>query len=81
MPPPSNCSNASRSLTSNLSLHKENTLSVTTLDQKTALIIIDLQKGIVCLPTVHPSSEVVKQASAAGGSIQAAWFAGGVGQR
>jgi nicotinamidase-related amidase len=45
-------------------LHKENALSVTTLDPKIALIIIDLQKGIVSLPTVHPTSEVVKQASA-----------------
>jgi nicotinamidase-related amidase len=38
-------------------------LSVTALDPKTALIVIDLQKGIVALPTVHPMSEVVKHAS------------------
>jgi nicotinamidase-related amidase len=38
-------------------------LSVTALDPKTALIVIDLQKGIVALPTVHPTSEVVKHAS------------------
>lgn len=38
-------------------------MPVTTLDQKTALIVIDLQKGVVSLPTVHPSSEVVKHAS------------------
>jgi nicotinamidase-related amidase len=38
-------------------------LAVTTLDPKTALIVIDLQKGIVTLPTVHPTSEVVKHAS------------------
>jgi len=38
-------------------------LAVTTLDPKTALIVIDLQKGIVALPTVHPTSEVVKHAS------------------
>ena len=37
-------------------------MAVTTLDQKTALIIIDLQKGIVSLPAVHPMAEVVKQA-------------------
>ncbi|MFD1985637.1 cysteine hydrolase family protein [Mesorhizobium newzealandense] len=38
-------------------------MAVTTLDQKIALIIIDLQKGLVSLPTVHPTAEVVKQAS------------------
>lgn len=37
-------------------------MAVTTLDPKTALIVIDLQKGIVTLPTVHPTSEVVKYA-------------------
>jgi nicotinamidase-related amidase len=39
-------------------------LTVTTLDPKTALVIIDLQKGIVSLPTAHPVAEVVKHASA-----------------
>lgn len=37
-------------------------MPVTTLDPKTALILIDLQKGIVGLPTAHPASEVVKHA-------------------
>ena len=37
-------------------------MPVTTLDKKTALVVIDLQKGIVGLPTVHPTSEVVKHA-------------------
>jgi len=37
-------------------------MAVTTLDPKTALIVIDLQKGIVAYPTVHPIEEVVKQA-------------------
>src|SRR5271156_2433959 len=37
-------------------------MALTTLDPKTALIVIDLQKGIVALPAVHPTSEVVKQA-------------------
>ncbi|MDR3413238.1 MAG: cysteine hydrolase [Formivibrio sp.] len=36
-------------------------MTVTTLDPKTALIIIDLQKGIVALPSVHPMDGVVKQ--------------------
>jgi nicotinamidase-related amidase len=37
-------------------------MAVTTLDPKTALIVIDLQKGIVAYPTVHPIGEVVKRA-------------------
>ncbi len=36
-------------------------MAVTTLDPKTALIVIDLQKGIVALSTVHPIAEVVKR--------------------
>jgi len=43
---------------------KKNTMAITTLDTKTALIVIDLQKGIVALPTAHPTDEVVKRASA-----------------
>jgi nicotinamidase-related amidase len=39
-------------------------MSVTTLDPRTALIVIDLQKGIVGMPTAHPINEVVKHASA-----------------
>jgi nicotinamidase-related amidase len=38
-------------------------LPVTTLDPKTALIIIDLQKGIVGLPAAHPVEGVVQNAS------------------
>jgi nicotinamidase-related amidase len=36
-------------------------MAITTLDPKTALIVIDLQNGIVGLPTAHPAGEVVKQ--------------------
>lgn len=39
-------------------------MAVSTLDPKSALILIDLQKGIVSLPTAHPSSEIVQHASA-----------------
>jgi nicotinamidase-related amidase len=39
-------------------------MTVTTLDPKTALIVIDLQKGIVTFPTVHPIADVVKRAAA-----------------
>jgi nicotinamidase-related amidase len=34
-------------------------MALTTLDQKTALIVIDLQRGVVSLPAVHPMDEVV----------------------
>jgi nicotinamidase-related amidase len=37
-------------------------MAVTMLDQKTALIVIDLQKGIVALPTAHLIAEVIKHA-------------------
>ena len=38
-------------------------MALTTLDQKTALIVIDLQKGIVALPAADSIAEVVKHAS------------------
>ncbi len=39
-------------------------MALTTLDPKTALIVIDLQKGIVSLPTAHSTADVVTHASA-----------------
>jgi len=39
-------------------------MSLSTLDPKTALIVIDLQNGIVSLPLVHPVTEVVSNARA-----------------
>ncbi len=39
-------------------------MAVTALDPKTALVVIDLQQGIVALPTVHPIGEVVLRAAA-----------------
>ena len=39
-------------------------MAISTLDPKTALLVIDLQKGILSYPTVHPVHEVVRQASA-----------------
>ena len=39
-------------------------MAITTLDPKTALIVIDLQKGIVGMPTVHSGAEIVKRAAA-----------------
>ena len=39
-------------------------MAITTLDAQTALVIIDLQKGIVAFPTAHPAAGVVQHASA-----------------
>jgi nicotinamidase-related amidase len=39
-------------------------MALSTLDPQTALIIVDLQKGIVALPLAHPVAEVVKNARA-----------------
>ncbi|MFA5257145.1 MAG: isochorismatase family protein [Opitutales bacterium] len=38
-------------------------MPVSTLDPKTALIVIDLQKGIVALSSAHPVKDVIKHAS------------------
>lgn len=38
-------------------------MAITALDPKTALLVIDLQKGIVAYPTMHPIGDIVKQAS------------------
>jgi nicotinamidase-related amidase len=37
-------------------------MAVSTLDRKTALIVIDLQTGIVGMPTVHPVADVIQHA-------------------
>jgi nicotinamidase-related amidase len=39
-------------------------MALTALDPKTALIVIDLQKGVVSLATAHPMEEVVQKAAA-----------------
>ena len=39
-------------------------MALTTLDPNTALIIVDLQKGIVGLPTIHPVGDVIERARA-----------------
>jgi nicotinamidase-related amidase len=36
-------------------------MALTTLDPKTALVVIDLQRGIVALPTAHPASDIVQR--------------------
>lgn len=39
-------------------------MSSFTLDRHAALVVIDLQKGIVAMPTAHPSQEIVARAAA-----------------
>ncbi|MFE5158027.1 isochorismatase family protein [Streptomyces sp. NPDC056697] len=36
-------------------------MPATTLDPNTALVLVDLQKGITGLPTVHPTAEVIER--------------------
>ena len=38
-------------------------MAITTLDPKTALIVIDLQKAIMAAPTIQPPIEIAKQAA------------------
>ncbi|MFE0172084.1 isochorismatase family protein [Streptomyces sp. NPDC059002] len=38
-------------------------MAATVLDPTTALVLVDLQKGITGLPTVHPAHEVVERAA------------------
>jgi nicotinamidase-related amidase len=45
-------------------------MPVTTLDPNTALIVVDLQKGIAATPTVHPMAEVVRRAAALAGAFR-----------
>jgi nicotinamidase-related amidase len=42
---------------------KGNTMPLTKLDTNAALIVIDLQKGIVGIPTVHPAGEIIGRAA------------------
>ena len=39
-------------------------MPVTTIDDKTALMVVDLQKGIVNLPSIHPISGVIERSCA-----------------
>jgi nicotinamidase-related amidase len=36
-------------------------MPLTALDPKTAIVVIDLQKGIVAMPTVHPTADVISR--------------------
>jgi len=39
-------------------------MALTTLDAKPALVVVDLQQGIVAMPTAHPAAQVVTHAAA-----------------
>ena len=39
-------------------------MAITTLDPKTALVVIDLQKGIVGFQTAHPTADIVARSAA-----------------
>ena len=39
-------------------------MPLTKLDTKAALVVIDLQKGIVALPTAHPAGEIIGRSAA-----------------
>ncbi|MEU7487400.1 isochorismatase family protein [Streptomyces sp. NPDC042319] len=49
-------------------------MTATTLDPNTALVLIDLQKGIAALPTAHPAAEVIER----GARLAAAFRARGL---
>jgi nicotinamidase-related amidase len=38
-------------------------MTLTAIDPKTALVVIDLQNGIATVPTVHPMAEVIERAA------------------
>ena len=42
----------------------EETMTISTLDAKAALVVIDLQKGIVGMPVAHPIDGVIRNAVA-----------------
>jgi nicotinamidase-related amidase len=46
-------------------------MALTALDPNTALIVVDLQKGIVALPVVHPIADVIGHARALADAFRA----------
>jgi nicotinamidase-related amidase len=46
-------------------------MSLTTLDQRTALLLVDLQEGVISLPTVHPAMDVVGRAASLAAAFRA----------
>jgi nicotinamidase-related amidase len=46
-------------------------MPLTALDPKTTLVVIDLQKGIVALPTVHPIADIISRSRALADAFRA----------
>ncbi|AGJ57067.1 isochorismatase family protein [[Kitasatospora] papulosa] len=46
-------------------------MTATVLDPRTALVVVDLQKGIVALPTAHPAEDVVANSAALADAFRA----------
>src|SRR5690242_18750637 len=45
-------------------------MALTTLDPRTALLVVDLQKGIIGAPFIHPVGEIVERARALVGTFR-----------
>lgn len=58
-------------MTGSAHLEEDVSMAVTTLDPNTALIVVDLQKGLVGLPVVHPIDGVVAKACALADAFRA----------
>jgi nicotinamidase-related amidase len=43
---------------------KGESMALTTLDPNTALVIVDLQKGIIGFPAIHPIGDIIERARA-----------------
>ena len=56
-------------------------MAVTALDPRTALVVIDLQKGIAAYPTVHPARDVVANSARLAEAFRAAWAKGNGGAK
>ncbi|PRY33799.1 isochorismatase family protein [Umezawaea tangerina] len=46
-------------------------MPVTTIDPNTALVVVDLQKGVVAIPAAHPVDQVVKNSAALADAFRA----------
>ena len=53
-------------------------MALTTIDATPALVVIDLQKGIVALPTAHPVDDVVRNSPRRGETATTAEFLAGL---
>jgi hypothetical protein len=70
---PSTCSRASSKIDAfdychstliQIPVEEKNLMPLTTLDPKTALLVVDLQKGIINSPFIHPVAGVIERTCA-----------------